>query len=205
MSEQWAIRTRTQLLARLSNVIHIRQVLPVLLESSQLGHSLRGQEERDFLFSRLFGIHAVIASGLIFAASSSLHDWQVAIEETVYLGERKAWLRESAGWVVQLATRELLAKTTEQVAWREHGLKAVVRALFVNKPDPSSSAPNEWTPEKLAMAVVLQETDVEADWATFTAPTFASPKLLSSAANIPAIARILKVGLIPCSQKHGEP
>ena len=177
-----------QLLARLPNA-DPRQVLSTILESSQLAQGVRGQEERDLLFSRLFGIHAVLASGLLFRPIATLHDWRTAIEECLYLGERRAWLRESAGWIVQIATKRLLQ--AQEVTWRLDGLQAVLTAAFARPSEPGAS--QEFTPEKLALAILLQEANIQADWDKLLQPTFSHAEILSSADNLPVIARLLRV------------
>ena len=177
--------------------ITIRHVLPILLTTSQLGSDIKGAEERDLLFARLFGVRSFVASGLIFRSSSSLQDWRVLIEETLKLGERKTWLRESAGWVVQSATRELMKLT--DVEWRDEGLQAVITAVFPPSLEIASKSANQqldWTSEKLALAVMLQEAHIVADWDSLLMPVFADSQILSSSSNIPIICRILR-GLTP--------
>lgn len=131
-----------------------------------------------------------MSSGFLFRPASTVYDWRVAIEEVLYLGERKAWLRESAGWVVQGATRHLLQR--EDVEWKAEGLQILVNAAF--RRDSAGSL--EWTPERLALAILLQSAAVEADWASITTPAFAEPRILSSPKNLPTIARILRVSYI---------
>lgn len=155
------------------------------MSNSQVGAGVKGPEERDLLFARLFGMHAIVTSGVIFRPTSSLHDWRVAVEETLYLGDRKTWLRESASWVVQCATKQLLSM--QDLEWRAEGIQVVVNAFF------SGNATIDWTPERAAMAVLLQRYDVDAPWDKITKPAFSSPNLLSSEANVVTLARILRV------------
>jgi hypothetical protein len=123
----------------------------------------------------------------LYRDSATLHDWRVAIEEALYLGEHKVWLRESAAWVVQGAVKELLRHS--KIEWKDEGLEAVIAAVF----KPSAGGSVHWTPERLALAVLLQHAGVSADWESLTKPTFANAQLLSSPANLPAISRILRV------------
>lgn len=111
------------------------------------------------------------------------------MEEVLYLGERKAWLRESAGWVIQGATRQLLQR--EDVEWKAEALQVLIEAAFKR----SEGGVLDWTPERLALAIMLQHAGVEADWSSITNPAFAEPQLLSSASNLPTIARILRVSI----------
>lgn len=175
-----------QLLTRVPDILP-RQVYPLLKSSSEIASGSKGSEERDLLFARLFGIHAVVASGFLFRSTSTFYDWRVAIEEVIYLGERKAWLRESAGWVVQGATRQLLQR--EDVEWKAEAIQLLIETAF--KPTPAGTL--EWTPERLALAILLQHSGVQADWASITKSAFAEPELLSSQKNLSTIARILRV------------
>lgn len=111
----------------------------------------------------------------------------MAIEELFYLGERKTWLRESAGWVIQGATRQLLQR--DDVEWKNEALQVLVETAFKS----TIGKTLEWTPERLALAILLQQAGVEADWQTITKPAFATPQLLSSKENLSTIARILRV------------
>lgn len=105
------------------------------------------------------------------------------------LGERRAWLKESAGWVVQTATKRLLS--TQDVSWREEGLQAVVQAAFA--PSSESGADLEFTPEKLALVILLQEANIKADWETLLRPVFPEPIVLAASDNLPTIVRLLRV------------
>lgn len=70
----------------------------------------------------------MITSGLLYHPNSStLRDFQTVIEETLYLGEKKNWLRESSGWTVLQATKNLLKSNVE---WKVEGIKSVVDAAL---------------------------------------------------------------------------
>lgn len=140
-----------------------------------------------------------------------MHDWRTLIEECLVLGERKIWLRESAGWVVQEAVKSLLKKPT--LAWREEGLKTVLQAAFdtslaegeVQRSNKSSStAP--WTPERLALVVLLQQqAGFHIDWDKYTKQTFAKGAngVLEDKENLSTISRILK-GLSSTTEGNGQ-
>jgi len=142
-------------------------VLPLVLSSSALPSGAKGREERDLLFARLFGLHALVVSDALFQPSSTLRDFETVIQEALYLGERKTWLRESAGWLVQTAARRLLSQTTESLEWKDEAVNALVtsaldREKSVKEDTATKKAPqaNEfWTPEKLALAVLLQNSN----------------------------------------------
>lgn len=153
---------------------------------------MTGQEERDLLFARLFGFTSIIHSGLLVrqtplpnSASTSTHasslaGYQETLSQLILLGERKSWLRESAGWTIALAIDALI---TSDVGWKDEALEATTQALFDDR--------KTWTPEKVALALKLQA-NIEKDWQKFLSPIFKGPQLLSSA-NLTVLARILKV------------
>jgi DNA polymerase phi len=153
---------------------------------------MTGQEERDVLFARLFGLTSVIQSGLLvrqttlppYASTSSLASNLVGYKETLsqllFLGEKKSWLRESAWWTAGLA---LDALNTSDVSWKKEAIEATIDSIFVD---------NTWTPEKVALAAKLQLWYPERDWRKHLSPTFKHPEMLSMG-NLTTLARILKV------------
>src|SRR5882762_10924141 len=105
------------------------------MDSSKTQGSMTGQEERDVLFARLFGLTSVIQSGLLvrqttlppYASTSSLASNLVGYKETLsqllFLGEKKSWLRESAWWTAGLA---LDALNTSDVSWKKEAIEATI-------------------------------------------------------------------------------
>jgi DNA polymerase phi len=154
---------------------------------------MTGQEERDVLFARLFGLTSVIQSGLlvrqrpppISASTSSLPSSSSSYKETLsqllLLGVKKSWLRESAWWTIILA---LDALNASDVSWKEEAIDITVEGIFVDI--------KIWTPEKVALALKLQAWYPERDWRKYLSPTFKNPDILSTG-NLTMLASILKV------------
>jgi DNA polymerase phi len=155
---------------------------------------MTGQEERDVLFARLFGLTSVIQSGLLvrqkplptsastFTLASSLAGYKETLSQLLLLGVKKSWLRESAWWTTSLA---LDALNDSNVSWKEEAVDATVKSIFVDI--------KIWTPEKIAVALKLQAWCPERDWQEHLSPTFKNPEILSTG-NLNMLARILKVG-----------
>jgi DNA polymerase phi len=155
---------------------------------------MSGQEERDVLFARLFGITAIIQSGLLVRTqplpssasaapdASSLAGFTDVLTHLLELGERKPWLRESVWWTVSLAVAQL---HTSAVAWRGEAVEHTVLRIFVED--------KAWSPEKVALAVTMRGYWPERDWAKFYAPTIKYGDVLHSS-NAAALGKILKVG-----------
>ena len=153
---------------------------------------MTGQEERDVLFARLFGLTSVIQSGLLLrdttlpsssTVASDLASFKEVLAQLLVLGEKKSWLRESAWWSICLAVDALAAS---EVSWKNDAIDATIAAVY--------SEAKTWTPEKLALTLKLQSYYPSRDWKRLLSPTFKSPDLLSTG-NLSTIARILKVRL----------
>ncbi|KAI0350071.1 hypothetical protein OH77DRAFT_1100919 [Trametes cingulata] len=178
----------TELLSRIDTVT-CSQIVQLILESSKTQGSMTGQEERDVLFARLFGLTAVIQSGLLLRDStlpssstvaSDLASYKEVLAQLLALGEKKSWLRESAWWSIGLAVDALIAS---EVSWKDEAVDATFAAIY--------SEAKAWTPEKVALTLKLQAAYPSRDWKKLLAPTFKNPDLLSTG-NLSTLARILK-------------
>ncbi|CAE7157151.1 unnamed protein product [Rhizoctonia solani] len=187
-----------ELLSRL-NTVDASGIITSILEASVTSNSMKGQEIRDTLFARLFGLTAVVQSGLLFRTShlttslsslnqlgppaSSLAAYQTAITELLNLGDKKSWLRESSWWSIDLALKHL--HSTQGLEWKDEAIEWTFETIY------RGDRAKEWTPEKLGLTLTLQELAPGQAWKDILAPTFRNPVLVSSP-NLPAIARILK-------------
>lgn len=169
------------------------QIVTLILDSTKTQGSMTGQEERDVLFARLFGLTAVIQSGLLVrdtplstsassqTAASNLSNYHEVLTQLLALGEKKSWLRESAGWTICLAIDALGAS---QVAWREAAFETTIQSVIVDT--------KAWSPEKIALTLKLQKYCPERDWAKLLGPTFKQAHVVHTS-NYTTLARILKV------------
>ncbi|KAI8998993.1 DNA polymerase phi-domain-containing protein [Trametes punicea] len=178
----------TELLSRIDTVT-CSQIVKLILESSKTQGSMTGQEERDVLFARLFGLTAVIQSGLLLrettlpsssTVASDLDSFKEVMAQLLALGEKKSWLRESAWWSIGLAVDAL---TASAVSWKDEAVESTISAIY--------SETKAWTPEKVALTLKLQAAYPSRDWKKLLAPTFKNPDLLSTG-NLGTLARILK-------------
>ena len=180
---------RAKLLSRLDTVT-CGQIMTLILDASKTQGSMSGQEERDNLFARLFGITSIIQSGLIArngtlptssTSASSLGSYELVVTTLVALGEKKSWLRESAWWALVSAV-ETLAKS--DVEWREQGVGATLDTIYAKV--------SGWSPEKLALTLRLQALFPERDWSLVLSPVFKRADILATQ-NLKVVANILKV------------
>ncbi|KAJ3812332.1 DNA polymerase phi-domain-containing protein [Lentinula aff. lateritia] len=181
----------TELLSRIDTVT-CSQIFVLMMDATKSQGSTTGQEERDILFARLFGMTAIIQSGLIVRTkplptsqssatlASSFEGYEQVLTELLVLGEKKSWLRESAWWAISLAADSLKAA---EVPWKDEAVHATAHHLFIEN--------KIWSPEKIALALKLQSAFEEFNWRPLFSPTFKNPDLLSNT-NLQTLALILK-------------
>ncbi|GAA5863751.1 hypothetical protein JCM1840_005755 [Sporobolomyces johnsonii] len=168
-------------------------VLPQLTEATTSKSGLDAREERDLLFARLMGLHALVRSGVLVRptgpASNAGEPWKEVVLALVQLGNRKSWIKEPAYWVICEALRELL-EVDDEVAWKDETVKWAVQRLLNDAREKAKG----WSPEKVAVVLVLQTHGVDADYSAILAPTFPSGSLLSRS-SLPSLAAALRGAL----------
>ncbi|KAK6907306.1 hypothetical protein I203_101296 [Kwoniella mangroviensis CBS 8507] len=170
--------TLTELLSRIQTVT-ASQVLSLLIRNSQYSKGMKGSEERDMMFARLFGLTSIIQSNSLYSKAATREDFERVVDELVKLGEAKAWMRESAWWTLVGAIQALL---DSQVEWRDQALKDTVEKVFSGK---------AWNQEKVALVLLLENNVEDIDWKSYLAPTFKHTPLLNSH-NLVTLGRVLK-------------
>ncbi|ADV20875.1 DNA-directed DNA polymerase, putative [Cryptococcus gattii WM276] len=168
----------TELLSRIPTVT-ARQVFSLVIRNSQYSKNMKGSDERDMMFARLFGMTAIVQSQSLFASSATKADFRGVIEELQKLGQAKAWMRESAWWTLVQSVQLLLGS---RVQWKEDALQELVDVVFEEK---------GWTQEKVALVLTLEQSGLDLDWKTHLAPTFKYNPLLDTH-NLLTLGRILK-------------
>jgi DNA polymerase phi len=155
---------------------------------------MTGQEERDVLFARLFGLCAVIHSGLLVRQTplstspssatnpSSLESYKELVDHLLTLGEKKSWLRESAWWTLGHAIDAVIKSS---VSWKEEALASTLEVVYGRNK-------NLWTPETVSITLKLQPATPEHDWKKTLAPIFKDADILAPT-NFSTLGRILKV------------
>ncbi|TFY61434.1 hypothetical protein EVG20_g7059 [Dentipellis fragilis] len=192
----------TELLSRIDTVT-CAQILSLVLDASQTQGSMSGQEERDVLFARLFGITSLIRSGLLVRAhplpssgsaspsASSLAAYTDVLAQLLALGEAKSFLRESAWWTIGLA---LDALAESDVPWKDAAVRATLEVVFGEL--------KAWSPEKLAVALKMQHLWPEREWKKLLAPTLKHGEVLHTG-NLTTVSKILKD--VAVDEEHEAP
>ncbi|KAG2041767.1 DNA polymerase phi-domain-containing protein [Suillus americanus] len=182
----------TELLSRLDTVTSA-QIISMIVDGSKIQGSMTGQEERDVLFARLFGLATVIHSGLLVRQtplltspssatnSSSLESYKELVNHLLVLAEKKSWLRECAWWTIGQAIDAVIKSS---VSWKEEALASTLEVVYEREKDV-------WTPETVAITLKLQPAMPKHDWKSTLAPTFKDSAILAPA-NFSSLGRILK-------------
>ncbi|KAK3309718.1 DNA polymerase phi-domain-containing protein [Chaetomium strumarium] len=87
-----------------------RKVLVILVEKTQPGGGVTGQEERDHFFGQLFGIECFRRAGILFAERER---WFSVLDLLVKLSSKKSWLRSQCGYVVVQAVPQMQKSVAE--------------------------------------------------------------------------------------------
>lgn len=143
----------TELLARLPTE-KAQAVLPLILTASTPNAGSDSREERDLLFARLLGLHAVIRSGVLFSPEATNGEsFKEVILALLALSGKKSWIREPAFWALIEAVRTLLEREGEAVPeWREEVCKWVIQRLLNDSREKARGLGSE----KVALVLVLQ-------------------------------------------------
>jgi DNA polymerase phi len=114
---------------------------------------MKGTDERDGLFARLFGLLALIESGCLFASLQQNKSAKEGAEVVgrvmaclVELGGKKGWLRESAWWGVLKALEGAIALPEGE--GRKMALEKVYEVV---------RAEGVFSQEKLALVLLLEK------------------------------------------------
>ncbi|KAG1875007.1 DNA polymerase phi-domain-containing protein [Suillus tomentosus] len=182
----------TELLSRLDTVTSA-QVISIIVDGSKTQGSMTGQEERDVLFARLFGLATIIHSGLLVRQtplstspssatnSSSLESYKELVNHLLVLAEKKSWLRECTWWTIGQAIDAVIKSS---VSWKEEALASTLEVVYEREK-------NIWTPETVAITLKLQPAMPKHDWKKTLAPTFKDSAILASS-NFSSLGHILK-------------
>lgn len=143
----------TELLARLP-LEHSQTVLPLIISTSTPNAGADSREERDLLFARLMGLHAVIRSGVLFRPDTTNGEtFKEVILALLALSGKKSWIREPAFWVLIEGVRTLLELEGEAVPDWNEGMGAWLIQRLLND---SREKARGFGPEKVGLVLVLQ-------------------------------------------------
>ena len=133
------------------------KVLPQLEEATTPRQGTDNREERDLLFAKLVGCHALIRSGVLVrpegSASNQGEAWKEVVQSLMTLGNKKSWIKEPSTWVITEALKSLLESESE---WKDETVKWAVQRLVNDAREKAKG----WGPDKIAIVLVLQSNGV---------------------------------------------
>ncbi|KAK0657082.1 DNA polymerase phi-domain-containing protein [Cercophora newfieldiana] len=106
--------------------LNFDKVLGILIEKTQAGGNIPGQEERDRYFGQLFGVECFVRSGILF---SDKRRWLAVLDLLLSLASKKSWLKSQCGYVVVQAIAGMKKKLAEKT------LEKLVEQGFAKTPE----------------------------------------------------------------------
>ncbi|KAF7729634.1 DNA-directed DNA polymerase [Apophysomyces ossiformis] len=89
----------TELLA-IMDIVSAKLVLDLLFQYTERTGAMSGEEQRDMLFGRLFGLMSIVASGMMTRATTTIEDINRILESLANMVETKSYLSEVCHHVV---------------------------------------------------------------------------------------------------------
>ncbi|KAJ2782186.1 DNA-directed DNA polymerase [Coemansia interrupta] len=141
-----------ELLARIP-CISVKLVLSMLWKHTEATNSMKGQEQRDMRFGRIFGLLAVVQSGIIGRREGTTAvEMRKMVMELAAIGAKKSYLRE-----VAYVTLAAMVPTLGLFPFRKELI-----AMFVSVALSEGAIE---TPDELLLALRLRSTYQKYDWA----------------------------------------
>lgn len=173
----------SELLSRLPTVC-AHDVLVLLLKHTVARGNLSGQELRDLQFARLFGIFALVRSGLLYAPTSSLPTFQRAFYILTKVAYYKSWISESCGWVLMQMMLPLASDSASRPVWAAEALDWVASCVTTT---------HSLSPETVALTLTLSRIAPELNMGGRLSPPLKHPCILATP-NLTMLANVLREG-----------
>lgn len=183
----------TELLSRISYAVTAKEILTLILKYSNPQVAASRQEQKDFMFAKLFGIMSLVQSDLLVQPTAALHDFKRSMRILIALSSDRPWMAESCAWVMVNAVAQI-QRSDVKIEWSQAAQSWMTEQI---------SSPKELSPEKLAVLLQLSH-GASADFFANTAlPTMRKEHPLSTA-NLASLARVLKEA-IPSENESAAP
>ncbi|KAK9766822.1 DNA-directed DNA polymerase [Basidiobolus ranarum] len=164
----------TELLSFL-DFIPVKVITELIFKHSEITGNMKGQEERDILFGRIFGFMAIIQSGMIARETTELADIQELIKNLVEYSSTKSYLREPC---YQLVIAML--PHVQKLSFKDEAVNLIISETLKN---------GLKTPEEIDLVLAMQP-QFSLDWAALL-PQWKHGDVLHSS-NLQKLALILK-------------
>lgn len=170
-----------ELLSHLQSV-SAQDILVLLLKHTAVHGSMNGQEVRDVQFARLFGIYALVRSGLVYGAGSTLGTFERCFNVLLAIAAYKSWLSESCGFALVQLLEPLGVNNVQRPEWAQEALEWAAQRVC---------ATQHLSPELLALLITLQRVDPSLGLDARVPSPLKSANLLAPN-NLPVVARTLR-------------
>lgn len=155
----------------------VKAFTELLLSSTQIGSGMKRDEEKDMLFGRLFGIHAIVKAQMLGRPSTTIEDFQLMIESLQELSDKKIWLSEPCWWIASQTLSVL-----QDVTWKQDAIQILVKKV---------DALEIWRPEMIPFTMRLMSIAPDQKWQAILSPTWKNGNPLHQK-NLPTLAAVLK-------------
>ncbi|KAJ2795836.1 DNA-directed DNA polymerase, partial [Coemansia guatemalensis] len=140
-----------ELLARME-CISVKVVLDLLWKNTEATKSMSGQDQRDMRFGRIFGMMAVVQSGILTRQSTTTVELRKMVMELTAIGTKKSYLRE-----VAYATLTSMVPLVSKLSFRDEAVEMMV-SVALDKGVVE-------TPDELLLAMRLRYAFPAYEWA----------------------------------------
>ncbi|GAC95632.1 hypothetical protein PHSY_003208 [Pseudozyma hubeiensis SY62] len=183
----------TELLSRISYAVTAKEILTLILKYSNPQVAASRQEQKDFMFAKLFGIMSLVQSDLLVQPTATLHDFKRSMRILIALSSDKPWMAESCAWVMVNAVAQI-QRPDVKIGWSQAAQSWMTEQI---------SSTKELSPEKLAVLLQLSHGAGAEFFADTALPTMRKEHPLSTA-NLASLARVLKEA-IPSENESAAP
>ncbi|KAJ2591655.1 DNA-directed DNA polymerase [Coemansia sp. RSA 1722] len=140
----------SELLARIQ-CISVKLVLSLLWRYTEATNSMKGQEQRDMHFGRIFGLMALVQSGIITREGTSIVEIRKIVMELASTGAKKSYLRE-----ITYVTLASIVPELSKFEFRDEAISMFVAVALDNGTIE--------TPDELFLAMCLRKTYPSYNW-----------------------------------------
>ncbi|TKY90506.1 hypothetical protein EX895_000504 [Sporisorium graminicola] len=171
----------TELLSRIRYAVTANEILILVLKYSNPQVAASRQEQKDFMFAKLFGIMSLVQSDLLVQPTATIDDFKRSMRILIALSSDKPWMAESCAWVMVNAVAQLQHPEVS-VDWAHSAQSWMTEQI---------SSTKELSPEKLAILLQLSNGAGADFFHNVALPSMRKEHPLS-AANLGSLARVLK-------------
>ncbi|KAF9174057.1 DNA-directed DNA polymerase [Mortierella sp. AD011] len=173
----------TELLIGL-NFLTVKIVLDLLLRFTEIKNFMKGKEERNHMFGRIFGYMSIIQSNMLTRPRTTEEDIKLIVDNLIEYSQEKSYLSECC--------HQVLVTMIPQIANHPKSIKYIADNIFADGVN---------TPDELSVAMVLKEhldnvnkklpKDEQIDWTKTLGKSWKNPIILHSS-NLKFLGLLLK-------------